>query len=529
MPPADFPSPPTSLSSSLQSEDHILNMSPRPPSHRLNSVAHLGKTSLHKTSNTNTNSGGSASDTTSLIASPHSDCNTTSKPSAELVKEIATLEVEILHLERHLLSLYRTAFQQHLPRITEDHVEKMNETPRGGDQLNQPSQKIKPEMSKDHQCENSPTSSLAGPRDLVQVAFQKSSSGREKQRAYSRHRSLADHLGNSRIDDALTCPARLSEDIIRCISSIYCKLANPMATEKGCSVSSTSSFCSSTTFSPRNLSGSWSPQCNEEVTQSCDFEGLKQENGPYAAMVEVLKLCLDDESYNYAAVMLERFRSLVKSLEIVEPMKMRREEKLAFWINIHNALVMHAYLAYGTQQYLKSSFIVKAAYNVGGHCVNAHDIQSSILGIKSHYSAPWLQTLVSPGKKLKGGNKRHALAIEYPEPLVHFAVSSGAYSDPAVRVYRANSIFEDLKVAKEEFIQATVYVHKETKIYLPKILCYYGKDMSLPMPALLEVVSGCLPGIQQKSMRACVKGRPEKYVYWLEQTSSFRYLIHKEI
>ncbi|XP_042016526.1 uncharacterized protein LOC121764579 isoform X2 [Salvia splendens] len=366
-PPPDFPSPPPHSSSlkrygSEMHKDHMLNMSPR-PSHHLHS------------------------------------------PCAELVREIATLEVEILRLERLLLSLYRTAIQQHLPRITEDHVE----TP----QLNQPSHKTKSKI---------PTSSLGGPHDLVHVSLQKSSSetGREKQRAYYRHRSLADYLGNCRIDDAPSCPARLSEDIIRCMSSIYCKLANPMATEKGCSVSSTSYFCSS---SSTTFSGSWSPQCNDEVTQSCDLE-----NGAYAGMVEVLKLCLDDESYNYAAVMLQRFRSLVKSLEIVEPMKMRREEKLAFWINIHNALVMHAYLAYGTQQYLKSSLIVKAAYNVGGHCVNAYDIQSSILGIKSHYSAPWLQ-------KLKGGKSRHPLAIEYQEPLVHFAVSSGAYSDPASKQY----------------------------------------------------------------------------------------------
>ncbi|XP_047957781.1 uncharacterized protein LOC125203467 isoform X2 [Salvia hispanica] len=511
--PPDFPSPPHSSSlqryGSEMHKDHILNTSPR-PSHHLHSDTPLGKTSLHKMCSS------SASDTTNLISS-HSHYNTTSKSSAELVREIATLEVEILRLEHLLLSLYRTAFQQHLPRITEDHVE----TPRGGGaQLNQPSQETESKIPKDHQCESSPTSSLGGPPDLVHVSLQKSSSetGREKHRAYSRHRSLADYLGNCRTDDALSCPARLSEDIIRCMSSIYCKLANPMATEKSCSVSPTSSFCSST----RNLSGSWSPQCNDEVTQSCDLEILKQENGPYAGMVQVLKLCLDDESYNYAAVMLQRFRSLVKSLEIVEPMKMRHEEKLAFWINIHNALVMHAYLAYGTQLPLKSRMIVKAAYNIGGHCVNAYDIQSSILGIKSHYSAPWLQ-------KLKGGKSRHPLAIEYQEPLVHFAVSSGAYSDPAVRVYRANSIFEDLKVAKEEFIQATVYVHKEAKIYLPRILGYYTKDMSLTMAAILDVVSECLPEIQQKSMRACVKGRPEKYVYWLEQASSFRYLIHKEL
>lgn len=35
----------------------------------------------------------------------------------ELVKEITSLEMEILHLERHLLSLYRTAFQQHVHRV----------------------------------------------------------------------------------------------------------------------------------------------------------------------------------------------------------------------------------------------------------------------------------------------------------------------------------------------------------------------------------------------------------------------------
>lgn len=98
-----------------------------------------------------------------------------------------------------------------------------------------------------------------------------------------------------------------------------------------------------------------------------------------------------------------------------------------------------------------------------------------------------------------------------------------------VRVYTAKSVFHDLKVAKEEFIQATVYVHKQSKVYLPKILHYYAKDMSLGMAALLEALSGSLPQIQQKAIAKFLKGRPEKYVYWLEQSSSFRYLIHREI
>lgn len=37
------------------------------------------------------------------------------------------------------------------------------------------------------------------------------------------------------------------------------------------------------------------------------------------------------------------YRSLVKSLEMVDPRKMKREEKLVFWLNVHNSLVMHVW------------------------------------------------------------------------------------------------------------------------------------------------------------------------------------------
>ncbi|KAL7154427.1 hypothetical protein ABFS83_03G001800 [Erythranthe nasuta] len=522
------PVPPLASSSSTlrssTSTDHlVLNMSPTTPSlNQFPEVVHVKKTTTFSDSKSN--------------ACLVSDGNTTlvSKSSAELVNEIATLEIQILHLERYLLSLYRTNFHHNLPKLQNNHhIEQINATPQEATS-DQPSHKMKLlgmsiKDSKDYQDRSSPTSSLAGPNDSVQLSIPNSSSSSRRKEKQSR--SLADHLGNCCIDDARICPDRLSGDIIRCICSIYCKLVNPTLTFKGCSGSSTSSFCSSSTFSPRNLSGSWSPQCNKEVTEIYDTEGVKQEKGPYALMVEILKICLDDESYSYAAMMLQKFRSLVKCLEIVDPTKMRREEKLAFWINIHNALVMHAYLAYGTQHYLKSTSVLKAAYNVGGHRVNAYDIQSSILRIRSHYPAPWLQTLLSPGKKYnKSVNATHAYAIEYPEPLVHFALCSGAYSDPAIRVYTSNNVFNDLRIAKEEFVQATVYIHKEKRIYLPKILSYYAKDMSMGMAVLLEVVSRCLSGIQQKAVvKTCAKGRPEKYVYWLEQSSSFRYLIHKEI
>ncbi|KAL0366537.1 UNVERIFIED_CONTAM: hypothetical protein Sradi_3543800 [Sesamum radiatum] len=478
----------TSAVCSQVTKDHVLNMSPR-PFHNLN------------------------------------------PSSAELMNEIATLEVEIVRLERYLLSLYRTAFQQHLPSNSGNHVQQITGIS-PWNKSDQPSPRRNLETSKDyhdHQGQISPTSALTGPNDLIQVAIPKSSSGRvdmphllqylayvcsvknliyylnvcgqlqENRSTYSRHRSLADHLGNCRIDDALLRPDKLSEDIIRCISSIYCKLANPGRTNKGYSVRPLHHSARRARFLPEIYLG--------------------------VGVLNILSICL-----------LIGAVSLVKSLEIVDLKKMRREEKLAFWINIHNALVMHA------------------AYNVGGHCVNAYDIQSCILGIKSHYSPPiskqdminnatWTRHLIvgvvcsgrdfvflipnypidskpsflhsffapllthhewhkrsgskhfyHPERSSKLGllNMLMLLSTLNHSFILHFAQ---AYSDPAVRVYTAKNIFQDLKVAKEDFIQATVYVHKQTKIYLPlALLC-----MSLGMAALLEVVSGCLTSNRTQS------------------------------
>lgn len=49
------------------------------------------------------------------------------------------------------------------------------------------------------------------------------------------------------------------------------------------------------------------------------------------------------------------FRSLICQLEDVDPGKLKHEEKLAFWINIHNALVMHVIFIFKTMFHSNSS------------------------------------------------------------------------------------------------------------------------------------------------------------------------------
>lgn len=99
------------------------------------------------------------------------------------------------------------------------------------------------------------------------------------------HQSLADHLVTSRMDVNLSRPDRLSEEIVRCMASIYCKLADPADStprNTGLSASSTSSLSSSSTLSPRNLSENWSPRFNEDAGGN-QIQGFKEAGSDFAA------------------------------------------------------------------------------------------------------------------------------------------------------------------------------------------------------------------------------------------------------
>lgn len=104
----------------------------------------------------------------------------------------------------------------------------------------------------------------------------------------------------------------------------------------------------------------------------------------------------------------------------------------------------------------------QAAYNVGGLSVNAQIIQNSIIGCQSHRTSvvwftpaqcfppiiqrqthlrtetnkiidmQWVRTLFTPLKKSASGSSIHPYALHPPEPLAHFALSTGAISDPPV-------------------------------------------------------------------------------------------------
>ncbi|RCV28561.1 hypothetical protein SETIT_5G414200v2 [Setaria italica] len=235
-----------------------------------------------------------------IITSAERTERTISKSVADLAWEIAVLEEEVVRKELHLLSLYRAAFDQYLgvsPRASALHTQELS----------------------------------------------RSSSGRS---------SLANFLSASITEYVPKISCKLSEDILRCISAVYCKLASKPLKEAKFEPSSTPSFSSaSSSFSLKYPVDSWSPRCHYNVDTTSDAYGsFDGSNVQYTGMIIFPRIHIDEDKFEYASKMLDTIRTLIKRLEKIDPTKMEHEEQLCFWINIHNALLMHAFMAYGLQE-----------------------------------------------------------------------------------------------------------------------------------------------------------------------------------
>ncbi|GMI86428.1 hypothetical protein like AT5G66600 [Hibiscus trionum] len=485
--------------------------------------------------------------------SSHEDRNETSvsttKPATELIKEIAVLELEVVYLEQYLLSLYRKAFDQQRTSISPSKRDE-NSALRSGyhdNSCKEPSgfeeeKLLDSGVNRSHSslCQHSAYSSRTSPAEenlakAIRTCHSQPVSMMEYAQNASNIISLAEHLGTRISDHVPETPNKLSEDMIKCMAAIYCKLAEPPI-QNGLS-SPNSSMSSASALSPPEQHDMWSPgfrnnsSFDVRLDNPFQVEGLKEFSGPYSTMVEVPWIFRDSQKLVDVEHLLQNFRSIICRLEEIDPRKLKHEEKLAFWINIHNSLAMHAFLAYGIpQNNVKRLFLLlRAAYNIGGHTISADTIQSSILGCRVSRPGQWLRLLLSSRTKFKSGDERQAYAIEHPEPLLHFALSLGNHSDPAIRAYTPKRVFQELETAKEEYIRATFGVRKDQKIVLPKIVESFVKDSSLCPAGVIEMIQHSLPESLGRSIRKCRLGKARKNIAWIPHNFSFRYLISKEL
>ncbi|CAN4077990.1 unnamed protein product [Withania somnifera] len=454
----------------------------------------------------------------------------------ELIAEIELLEEEVANREQEVLSLYRSVFEECISRPSEQSSVMTSLAHNKVESRKHPSI-ISSAFCSSKKFPLHTFQALAAINDLgkrnlshsksrhasfynskANVHIQKSCSDHDKDQGQVTSmeksplaRTLKDHL--------YQCPSKLSEEMVRCMAAVYCWL---------CITESTSTEQKRSPLSSRSSTNVIIPQ-----------HDIKEERDWFCkSTIEISWIGTDKNNISCASYAISNYRVLVEQLERVDLSQMETNAKTAFWINLYNSLVMHAYLAYGIPQnsLRRLALFHKAAYNVGGQVISANAIEQSIFGLRTARIGRWLETILSTALWKRSGEERQLISSKFAlqefHPLVCFALCSGAVSDPMLKVYTASNIQEELEAAKKEFLQANIVVKKSKRVFLPKVLERYAKEASIPSDDLLNWVMENIEKKLHDSIQKCVDRRTNKkasqIIDWLPYSSRFQYVISKD-
>lgn len=255
-------------------------------------------------------------------------------------------------------------------------------------------------------------------------------------------------------------------------------------------------------------------------------ESSPQEIGPYKYFHDITASSLDYSRIPSSAGLLKRLMVLVDKLRIVNLRGLTHQQKLAFWINIYNVCMMHAFLEHGVPNSPQKvvALMGKAVLNVGGHLLSALAIEHFILRLPSDLeNINWKSR-----EKEKEGIMRSTYGLEWPEPFVSFALSCGSWSSPAVRIFTPLEVDNELEIAKNEYLQAAVGV-TPTRVVIPKLLDWYMRDFAKNVESLVEWISEQLPGPLNKSVQRCLANRQARAISEIVEVRpydfNFRYIF----
>lgn len=170
-----------------------------------------------------------------------------------------------------------------------------------------------------------------------------------------------------------------------------------------------------------------------------------------------------------------------------------RPDRTALFINLYNALIIHATAERGApaaSSIARARFFAAPGYEVGGGgggaaaapALSADDIEHGILRGDSPSPASLGGLLRWPGAAhFKGGDPRAALALPRPpDPRIHAALVCGAKSCPPVRVYGATGLDAALDAAVAAWCEGGEVVGVDESgagaVTLSSIFKWYGRD-----------------------------------------------------
>ncbi|KAL5973328.1 hypothetical protein ACLOJK_029978 [Asimina triloba] len=367
-------------------------------------------------------------------------------------------------------------------------------------------------------------------------------------------------------------PNQIAEELIKCLISIFLKLNTTSSVRPTSDHEPSSTAVPKLTFSCMSSRG-FMPKAstfNSKTPASADHrwqldpygvlseqDGPVADVGPYKNFTHLTRSSLDMSRVSECLPAIAKLRGLMQRLCYADLTLLTYKQKLAFWINIYNACIMHAFLQHGPSSAPDKLLLLmnKAVVNVGGIVLNALAIEHFILRhppdlrrVSDSCLSQKIDLIMDEfagyakeeGMDEKEALLRHAYGLGYPEPNVTFALCRGGWTSPALRVYTAEDVVSELERAKVEYLQASVGVScNKRKIMVPKLLHWHMRDFADDLESLLEWTYSQLPsssGPLKRSIMECLNNNNNigdhhtkmpvaEMVQFQPYESEFRYLL----
>lgn len=187
-----------------------------------------------------------------------------------------------------------------------------------------------------------------------------------------------------------------------------------------------------------------------------------------------------------------QYRQVTAGLAAFDLAQLRgRAERLAFWINLYNGLIIDGVVQYGIRRSVTErrggvGFFGRVAYVVDGMRFSAEDIEHGVL--RANAGNPLL-----PGPQFAAADPRLPHAVTPLDPRTHFALNCASRSCPPIAVYHAAQIDRQLDLAAGSFIDADLEVDEPgDALRLSAIFGWYRNDFGGP-EGIVRFVRNHLP------------------------------------
>ncbi|KAL0900296.1 hypothetical protein Bca101_084257 [Brassica carinata] len=412
-------------------------------------------------------------------------------PVQEIIEELATVEAEILCLEKQIQDLKHDVYSER--KVNEELEAKFDEreermmmmmTPKKllqrQNQLPwEPDNDITKVRSKDLK-QRSKLQSCEDPHGFKDIQMSNPFSPRSRSSTFS-YGTSSRMQDNKKVQE--TTPNGLSEDLLKCLMGIYLELNRSSREREGSRTVSKLSLSHLKNASFKRRSSVYGQNASNLDPYGVVIGTTLRDIGEYKNFIHITRTCIDVSRLSDCSTSLVNLRVLKEKLSKVDLSFLNHKKKMAFWINTYNACVMNATI------------------DVGGTQLSALDIEGSIL----HSPCEPMETVSTDVHKRYG--------FRCDEPNLMFVLCRGDWSSPALRVYTAEDVVNEQIKARTEYLEASIGITGRKKIVIPRFLHKRLRDFADDEGTLVAWICSQLPSGQR-----CLQLK-ETAMEWLNKQS----------